>query len=280
MKHLEPRIEFLDALRAADIVPSDPNAIVADGELHRFHVEGDKCGSQNGWFVLHAVPTAGAFGHWRTGGETHRWRGGACRLSLSERDRMRNVWARAKCEREAKEHRAQRAAQIRAQERWHAAAEPIQSHPYLVAKGVKAYGIRQRDHLLLIPMRDATGELWGVQTIAPDGAKRFASGSRTRGLFHLIGEFGGDVLGIGEGYASTASIYEATGYPIAVAYSASNLEAVAIALRKKYCDARIFIFADNDAGTEARTGKNPGRFYAERAARAVGGTVVLPEFAK
>lgn len=42
--------------------------IIPDGKLHRLHIEGDKRGTRNGWYVLHldGVP-AGAFGSWKLG---------------------------------------------------------------------------------------------------------------------------------------------------------------------------------------------------------------------
>lgn len=61
---------FLQAMHAQGIVP-DPrgcDALNANGELVRFHVQGDRRGSRNGWAVLfgEGVP-AGEFGSWRTG---------------------------------------------------------------------------------------------------------------------------------------------------------------------------------------------------------------------
>ncbi len=42
--------------------------ILADGHIHRFHVEGDKPGDKNGWYVLYEdAVSAGAFGSWKTG---------------------------------------------------------------------------------------------------------------------------------------------------------------------------------------------------------------------
>ena len=58
--------EFRRAMREAGVPTSDD--ICADGQLRRFHVEGDKPRSRNGWYVLHPDdPPAGACGSWRTG---------------------------------------------------------------------------------------------------------------------------------------------------------------------------------------------------------------------
>ncbi|MEO5813008.1 MAG: toprim domain-containing protein, partial [Rhodanobacter sp.] len=146
------------------------------------------------------------------------------------------------------------------------------AHPYLIAKGVHAHGIRQVKGLLLIPLRDADGVLWNVQTIAPDGTKRFLSGGRKRGLYHGIGASVTGLLCVAVGYATAASVHEATGYPVAAAFDCGNLESVAKVLRAKYPQVMITICADNDVHTPG----NPGLTKATIAARVIGGNVAIP----
>ncbi|MGK4277388.1 hypothetical protein, partial [Escherichia coli] len=43
--------QFRTAMLDAGLAP--PEAIEADGQLHRYHVEGDKAGSKNAYYVLH-----------------------------------------------------------------------------------------------------------------------------------------------------------------------------------------------------------------------------------
>ena len=66
-------VEFRQAMRQAGISP--PTTIYADGILHRFHVEGDKLRSENGWYVLHDSGSFqnAAFGWWKNPGESHNW---------------------------------------------------------------------------------------------------------------------------------------------------------------------------------------------------------------
>lgn len=85
-----------------------------------------------------------------------------------------------------------------------------------------------------------------------------------------------------EGYATGASLHEATGHPVAVGFDAGNLVHVAEALRALCPAALVLVCADDDQATAARTGKNPGRDKASTAARraAEAGApagVVLPE---
>lgn len=272
-----PLAAFLDILRSHGYVV---DVIEADGAIHRARIEGDRTSRRNGWYVFHidGVPR-GAFGNWKTG-HSQTWRSRRTKFTATQSKRLRAAWVECGRVRAVEHERAQRGAQDRAKQLWHEAHQPDPAHPYLAAKSVKAHGIRQLKNLLLIPMRSQDGELWAVQTIAPDGTKRFLRRARKRGLYHPFGGPIRDVLTVAEGYATGASVYEATGYPMAVAFDAGNLEAVATALRAKYPAVRLIVCADDDSATQERTGRNPGREYAERAARAADAIVVLPELVR
>jgi putative DNA primase/helicase len=160
---------------------------------------------------------------------------------------------------------------------------------YLARKAVQPHDVRfTPDGWVLVPMRDASGKLWNVQQIAPvkptDGGtdKLFLKGGRKSGLWHWCGDPGTDpagpaVLLVTEGYATAASVHEATGRPVAVAFDAGNLAHVVKALRKLYPAALIVVCGDDDVQTHARTGNNPGRDKATAAARSVRGLAVFPE---
>ncbi len=156
---------------------------------------------------------------------------------------------------------------------------------YLTRKNVQPYGVRfAADGCVLVPGVDAEGKLWNVQRIFPSKPKNggtdklFLKNGRKSGLWHWCGNPTGEsALLIAEGYATAASIHQATGRPVAVAFDAGNLLPVAKALRQKYPDALITICGDDDVQTFAEKGINPGRTKAEAAARAVGGLCVFPE---
>ena len=195
--------------------------------------------------------------------------------------------AREKAERQqadkAHQDAAHAAAALDAVAQWNAASDTGAS-PYLARKGVQAHGLRfAPDGCLLVPLRDAAGDLWNLQRIAPerpaDGTdKLFLKGGRKSGLWHWCGEpAGAGVLLIAEGYATAASVHQATGRPVAVAFDAGNLAHVAKALRQQHRAALLVLCGDDDAATEARTGTNTGRVKAEAAARTVRGLAVFPE---
>ena len=263
--------DFTAAMVADGIVPADPQDVIADGRLHRFRIIDDRPGSRNGWAVLHldGIP-AGAYGHWKTG-RSGTWRSGRVPLTHAQQAAFAEQVRQARREREHERLQEQRAAQERARHLWAQGAAALASHPYLARKCCEAHGIRQLDMLLLVPMRDANGELWNVQTISPDGNKRFLHGGRTLGLYHAIGQPGEDIM-VAEGYATAASLHEAAWKPVAVAFSCGNLVHVSRALHMKLPHATITVCADNDIKTPG----NPGLTAARAAAEAVGGKVVVP----
>lgn len=190
---------------------------------------------------------------------------------------------RDRAERERTEARHAQAA-IEAAQQWDSASDTGQS-AYLTRKGVHATGLRfARDGWLLVPMRDAAGQLWNVQRIGPNAGggfdKLFLPGGRKSGLWHLLGTVAADpgaVLLVAEGYATAASLHNGTGYPVAVAFDAGNLAKVARSLRQQYPSALLAICGDDDRDTDARTGTNPGRVKATAAAQAVNGLALFPE---
>lgn len=188
---------------------------------------------------------------------------------------------RERAERQRQEHARIEAAHARAAVEaaalWAQASDQGEG-AYLTRKGVQAYGLRfTSDDRVLVPLRDERSELRNVQTINASGEKRFLPGGRKSGLWHWCGTpEGAPVLIVCEGYATAASVHQATGRPAAVAFDAGNLLPVAKALRKLHPAVLLVLCGDDDQATEARTGTNPGRLKATAAARAVRGLAVFP----
>ena len=155
---------------------------------------------------------------------------------------------------------------------WMVAAAAPADHPYLIAKNVQSHGLKLDDGQLVVPMRIGD-TLHSLQFINVGGKKRFLTGGRKKGCYQLVGT-PGEVLCIAEGYATAASIHEATGYPVAVAFDAGNLKPVGEELARHYPDSRLLFCADNDRTTDG----NLGLSKAKLAAKAVGGSVAVPEF--
>ena len=132
-------------------------------------------------------------------------------------------------QREADKAQRQHDAATAAAQRWEAALPAPADHPYLARKGVHAHGTRvESDGFLIVPMRDTNGKLWNIERINPANFKdkKGLLGGRRTGLYYSIGKPKG-VLIVCEGFATGASIHEATGDAVAVAFNAGNLREVA-----------------------------------------------------
>ena len=82
---------------------------------------------------------------------------------------------------------------------------------------------------------------------------------------------------IAEGYATAATIHQATGLPVIAAFNAGNIAPVAQVYRDRHPERTVIIAGDNDHQKEAD--HNVGRRKAEEAAVSVGGYTLLPDFA-
>ncbi len=276
-----------------------PDHLEADGKLHRCPLwEGAK-DKKDGAYLLHldGVP-AGGFQNFRDGLDWENWRADIGRQLTPEEEaagRARMEAQRAEREADAKTKRDK--ARKKAHAIWNSAKPAPDDHAYLHRKGVPSFGLRVgtwpkfeevrpgewRENripgVLLVPMRSASGTLHSLQAIYPDKVdgrdKDFLPHGEKAGKFHLIGELAeGLPLLIAEGYATAASLHQATGWPVAVAFDAGSLEPVARALREAHPAALMIVCADDDH----QTAGNPGRSKAEAAARAVGGGVAVPVF--
>lgn len=264
-----PAEQFRAAIASSGLIP--PETIEGDGKIHRFSSSGRR-GDDSGWYLLHLDGVAaGSFGCWREGASQTWCAKADSAMTTEERETHRQRIKAMRAQREADEMARQQVHADEAADRWRWASAQCQ-HPYLIRKGVQAHRIKQDGGVLLIPLRDTTGTLHSLQTIDPDGEKRFRG--RMRGCYHAIGDRTDGVLIVCEGYATGASIHEATGRAVAVAFNAGNLEPVAAALHQVYPALTLVLAADDDHLTPG----NPGMTKARAAALAVGGFVVMPQF--
>lgn len=266
--------EFTRACRERGLEIVEP---VGDGEWHKVEVAG-KAGGKAGRYKLHldGLP-AGAICNHTDGRGTERWKfGGAVTMTIEQEMQHRAEMERKVGEREAERLRKQEAVAVAADERWNATPMASDSHAYLVRKQVRAWGLHADGDGLLVPMRNEHRAVRSLQTISPEGVKRFASGGQTVGLCYSIKGDGTrpDVVAICEGFATAASVREATGLTTLACFTCGNLLPVAEAVRRRLPDAVLLLCADDDAATRG----NPGMSKARAAAEAVRGIVVAPEF--
>jgi len=270
--------EFRNAMEGRGIVP--PTNLIADGRMHRCDAEGRK-GQRGAAYKLHmdGVP-AGGFENHHDGRGWENWK--------AEIEDTRTPAEKARFAQEIEENKRRRAAeakenQANAKDRaawiWGRSEAATADHPYLIRKQVPPVGLGLYKEALVVPLHDIESELHNLQFIKPDGSKNFMKAARVEGCFFGMGEPGARLYLV-EGYATGASVQQATGSGVAVAFNSGNLIHVARALRTKYPDRPMVICADDDALNILRDPPvpNAGLLAAYEAAREVGATVAVPQF--
>lgn len=294
--------QFGEAMRDAGLMVDD-NPIM-DGKIHRVQAQGDKGRERSGAYCgyLDGRP-GGWYQNYKTGEKTNWKADVGTKLSAEERASM---LAQAAQQRQAREQERMAGYNTVAK-----AAQGIVStlvpvapeNAYVAKKGISPVGLLQASDAtvaaaneqlgqdkhsiaagdLIVPMQDASGEIRSVQVIKPNGWKGFLPGGQVSGSFTMFGEAqnGPDKrVWVAEGMATAASIHQATGEPVAVAFNAANLKAVAEQIRQQNPDAQMLIAGDDDRHLPHKSPPQPnvGVEKAGEAAAAVNGLAILPTF--
>jgi putative DNA primase/helicase len=248
--------------------------VPADGRFHETDIENDPSGKGDGRIKYFPDGTGGIAFNWK--GEKKPFFADDGRTltdaELRERDRKRQEAIKQAEADEAKRHAGAAKKALPIVEK---ATPATAAHGYLAAKGIQPHGaLLHSDGRLIIPMRIGK-ELHSIQFIAADGTKRFLTDGRVKGCYFRIGtgaeakERG--MLLLCEGFATGATLREATGLFVVACFTAGNLEPVAEFLHSNLEGVQIIIAGDVDkSGTGQRAAKG--------AAKAVNGLVALPEF--
>jgi putative DNA primase/helicase len=273
-------LEVFRARMARDGIVTNEQ-VIPDGELYRFHVQGDKAGVKDGFYVLHQSNGiyGGIFGSWHiNGGEYKKW----CSkrkedISPEEYERLLEQINKSKLQYKQERKKRQHEASETARRIWSESKSATDEHPYLVKKDVKALGVRvSANGKLIVPLYGIDKQLHSLQFISSDGEKRFLSSGMISGNYFPIGQIKTptDKIYIGEGYATCVTLYQVTSCAAACAFNCGNLLSVARVLKAKFVEAEIIIAADNDIYTN----NNPGLTKAKEAAISIGIKFVYPNF--
>lgn len=256
------------AMLASGITP--PSHILMDGSLHRWG-DGTTNGKKPFWYRVHGDGfPVGAFGDWREqDGKGIPWKANSTPegqpLTPAE---MAELDARIKA-REEQKIKDQAVVAKSSATIWMNSQPAPADHPYLVAKKIKPHGARTFGERLVVPIFDDNQKIISLQFIDSDGGKLFKTGGATSGGMWMVGEWSDGTIYIAEGFATAASIHEATDACVIVAYTASNMVAVAGIVRGiAEPRQRIVIVADRD---ESGTGEK----WARKAESAYGVDVVV-----
>ncbi|TDR31057.1 AAA family ATPase [Hydromonas duriensis] len=273
--------DFKTAMQAHGYQGSQP---IADGKIHRAPAQGDRSTETSWWYILFANSNLliGEFGNWRTGLHDKWTSKDLNRLSADERTALDHATRQAHKARETAQAALQRDCRLKAIQLWKDAPMATPHHPYLKRKGIQAFGCKQfgRTDTLIVPVWDGATKaeqpvLAGLQFIRADGTKKFMTGTQKKGGYYTIGNTRSDIQVICEGYATGASIAQATGYKVTIAFDAGNLLAVAQHMASEATTAsHIIIAGDNDMWSH----HNIGLEKARAASQAIGARLAMPDF--
>lgn len=256
---------FEQALQASGLLP---RAIVADGKWRRCPTM-DKPKKRNGAYVLHA-DGRGYWRNWATDSDINSWSDKSVTHS--------SPVDLAAIERRRQQERAQRLRAIDgARAHWARCAPAHGLHPYLERKGLSAVGtqaLRIWGDALVVPVL-WKGRIISLQSITPDGQKRFWPGAPVKSGALVLDRPRAALTAVCEGLATGLAIFQSVrNARVIVAFDAGNLSPVVDTMRPT---GSVVICADDDHGTEARRGFNPGREKATNAAELIGAGVAWPE---
>lgn len=297
---MAPQEEFARALEQAGL-DLQGKAPIMDGQIQRVPLIDRDNGDLDGAYCGYLDERPAGWIQNFSSGEKQTWVATGHTLTKEQIEAQRVEIARKQEERQRLIQKQQQRTAQDAFTEWIGSDHASNDNPYLLAKGVPSFGLREDvKGNLLVPVVNVNKDIRGLQTISPEGEKRFMYGMEKRGNFHMLGEYGLDHPGVtplddegrnlsqgeillAEGYATGATLHMAVQKPVVVAFDAGNLKPVAMKLREKYPNATITICADNDHQHTRNTSEgvelwNKGIILAQDAAKAVEGKVVAPVF--
>lgn len=273
--------DFIEEFRVELALEGIPitGEILADGAFHHYKTDGDS--RPNCWYILFGDgKPAGKYGCFKRQIEKKwKYQNGSGQSTPPDAETVAR-WEEAKKKRNDEVLRMQSEAAESSTKTWESAVNCLPQHGYLRKKQVQPHRaklcpLESYAGWVMLDLRDTSGKITTLQFIAEDGTKRFTYGGRKHSSYHSIEPFTGiGPILVCEGFATGASLHDATKYDVACAMDCGNLKPVCVALKKAYPDRQILVCADNDDKTEG----NPGITKGSEAAKEVGAKLVYPKF--
>lgn len=226
-----------------------PFDIIADGQIHRFRI--GKKTNKNGWYIFFSEGKYGVYGNWATG-EKVKYKDDNYEITEDDKKRIAEAIKSQEIEQAKKWEEISESTLELIQQ-----CKATGTSDYLKNKKIKSNNALFFGNKIILPLQDSSGKVWSYQEIYADGRKMFASGGRIRGCFFKI-QGNDEKIIVCEGFATGASIYEATGFTVICAMNAGNIRTVCLDLLHK----NIIIAADNDeSGIGESKAKETGYKY-------------------
>ncbi len=252
------------------------------GKLQRVPVIGDKGREKSGAYAGFDIGhPAGYIQNYKTGFKENWKSSTTLKENKDEKIDIQNRMEENKALKEEREQKLQEAYErtaLKLEDEYNNAKYAFNRHPYLVEKGFDTnfYLKQDKNGNLLIPLKDIDGKHWASQRIFSNGDKMIGATrtpeekeqgieypAKKQGNFHLLGaknlHAGMQEVFVCEGFATAASVYQATNKPTVMGVDAGNLEIVITSIKEKFPKMEIIIAADNDVKKELEGSINVGK---------------------
>lgn len=279
-ENLTPVEEFAQELSDAGFVLPNNGLPEMNGERHRVATEGDKAGSKSGVYqgYMDGRPAGWYQNHRASEGKVNWTSTGSYEYDPAELLKQRALAVQKRWDRDLKARTDYTRIAKTLTRQWSKMPPAPDTHAYLSRKGVSAAsGVRLDIYdNLVIPLRNTAGELRTLQYIKPDGTKNLKKDAEKTGNFFVVG---GELspqrpILYAEGYATAASLHQATGIPVVMTVDAGNMVTVSRNLKTRYPDTAHIILGEDDFTKTDNKGLNKAR----EAAAAIDGTYIIPQF--
>ena len=266
------------------------DAIQADGKVHRFKKDKDDkrksawyIGFQNFFPKSSEVFYVFEVGDWRNNEQFQISTLEGKAIGKEEKKLIKDNQAKARKQKDYEREKNAKDCAKKSKEMWPKLSEEGSSS-YLKRKLIpELYGVRvgtanlngvPKQNVLFVPMYGKGDKLKGFQRIYPDGSKKVSYGIDPKGAYFVFGEnpANGEEVYVCEGFATAASVYQATGKPTVCAFFANNLAAVCLIFNENN---EVVLCADDDQFTPPEKGGNAGRKASEKCPASA---IVFPEF--
>lgn len=261
----------------------DPGEIIADGKIHRFNIDNDDH-KKSGWYVgfsnysrksgeLYYVCVGGNY----RSGDTFTINSGTAKLSTEDRKAIKEQIETAKKQQEKAREKMHEETAQEVIKKWEGLSQGG-TNEYLRKKQidkVENLGIKfDSEGNFYVPIIDIDGRMYSWEQFSHNGNKRFHTGGRIQGCFHVVGRLSEKVIYFAEGFSTSASVSAGTGAGVVCCLSASNMPHVVSAFRKRYPQGEFIICGDDDKWKD----ENTGRKIANEVASKSLASVVFPIF--
>lgn len=242
---------------------------VFDGEIHRFKPVNRR--DRSGWFIGHKIGELEVliYGDWARN-EKHEWV--SKKRFASEKEKLDSARALHRLRQKVESEKTKKYEESRkvAVDVVKTCKPAVEAHPYFATKQLsKTFDTltdpADTEENILIPIYYGfEKDIMTFQKIYKDGSKYFLPGGQVRGNFYFI-DGKKDKIFVCEGFATGATIAEATGNLVVVAFNASNLYPVCKKTKDHFRNSQIIVCADNDAfttvnGISKNVGVEAGRY--------------------